>query len=269
MDDTLSPLRNEVLRRIGRNVWIFQGIEVLLKQLVHWSDGAIPRPPSAHNGTLPVPLSVRRATLGTLAGQLFHGMLGGPATPAASVDWFAWKVRLEIDPLFSDALRKQLAALVDERNLLVHHAIERWDLTSEASLQSALPELDAQRERTLAAREILLRFTETVRTASLQMLAYFQSAEGRSAFYTKHLEACLLDAVARAACADGWAPLSLVGQHFQAHVRSLTPVEKKAAPKLKSLLVASGLFDVRDEVTPRGGRRTLCRLRDTPVPPTS
>jgi hypothetical protein len=254
----LPGLRNEFLRRIGRNLWCYQQVEAQLKTLLTIGQGAFPVRDALSAATRRR-AAVHARTLGQLVGDASGSVLAREDRSADSpVDWLAWSIRYDEGAEFSHDLTQRLQALVADRNVLVHGALGYWKLDSEASLVSGLGELDAQRERIVAVQDKLRRVLSGVHEAMTSMLAYIDSAEFTHRLREAHLKACLVDAVVRAARADGWTRLADAGQAFREHVARLPIAQQKALPKLSRLLEDSGLFEVREAT---GEMASMCRLK--------
>lgn len=118
----------------------------------------------------------------------------------------------------------------------------------------------------MGVRSALQRLLVPTREALLTMVDYLDSTEGRRALRQSHLEACLLDVVARSRRADGWSPLAVVGQRWLEHLAQLPEPEREALPRLRRLLDDSALFEWREEPNPAGGTVTYCRLESSAPP---
>lgn len=256
----LPSLRNEFLRRLGRNLWCYQQVEAQLKVLMTVGQGAFPLGGVAAAAAKQQAL-VRTRTLGQLVGDATASVLAQEGrTVDPPVDWLAWSIRFDAGADFADDLHRRLQALVAERNVVVHHARECWDFDSEAGLAGALVELNAQRDSIEAVHETLRRVLLGVQEATQAMVAYLESGAFARQLDEARLGACLVDAVAQVAKADGWAGLSEAGRSFREQVALLPDAQRRGLPKLSRLLVDSGLFELRDEPT-QGGVRTMCRLK--------
>jgi hypothetical protein len=255
--DPLAQLRNEFFRRMGRNVWLFQRAEFLLKHLV-LASGFAARPAEFVGRLERRKKDIAAKTFGTLADELFKGLASdsSPSDELEDPEEMSFWLRLRLDARQAEVLRKDLAARVKERNELVHHAFVRWKLDSGDELQAALLELDAQRERILSFHARLLPLCKGLISA----VDYLGSQEFRQLFRAGHLQGLLVDSVQRAARADGWTPVASAGHRFAEHRNRLSEDTRAALPKFQRLLQESGLFELCEEPT-KSGSRLLCRLR--------
>lgn len=261
---SLFALRNEFFRRCGRNLWLFQSVETLLKRLALAGRCEISLD-DTHDRLQTRVDRVTRQSMGTLARGLSATILG-PERQDDDLDGdlMRWSLRVEADGGFSEELRSKLGALVDERNRLAHHSQSRWDITDEASLQEALDTLDAQRKRILVVHDELRRLGLWVSQAVEATLCYFESSDFKWQWRQARLQQALLDVVERAGRADGWSPLTQVGQHWRDAVGALPEDERQDLPSLRRLLDACGWFEWRELPNPGGGSITFCRPRTEP-----
>ena len=143
-----TPETDEVLRRIGRNVVIFQQVEHLLKFLNAHS--AVIGPASQLSARVEKQVAaVHKNTLGELAGKLVNNILQPPAEHESpdEIDevWFGFRFSVGADAEFVDRHDQEMRALVDARNDLIHHFLPRWQSSVCGDTESALTYLDAQR----------------------------------------------------------------------------------------------------------------------------
>ena len=132
----IEMLRNDALRKIGRNVVNFQKVEACLKYLIAISD--VQRAPQEivadHEKKK---ARLRRQPMGSLAKAFFESVYGtesGPSPPLdSSTIWLSTSFRVEVDASTSKERRRTLAALVTERNNLIHKELSGFDHNSVSS----------------------------------------------------------------------------------------------------------------------------------------
>lgn len=260
--ESLDTRRNELFRRMGRNLWLYQRVEGHLKGLLTVSGF------SANGLDVQGGLEARLASVRTRSmGQLVHEATGSvlareaPSPSGQQTDWLTFSARWDAGTDFADDLHQKLAVLVTERNQLAHHALERWNIESLERMAVGLDELDEQRERIVDVQTTLARIGGHLVEAAQAMADYLGTSEFAEELRRHHLDACLQDVVARAARADGWTLLSQAGYLFGEHRQRLSAEQTRRLPGLSRLLIDSGLFEMRDEPTRGGGMRALCRLR--------
>ncbi len=221
MDDTGSEkvrlASDEVLRLIGRNLLIYQRIEMNLKRLV-----ANGRPISISRTTTEDQLAeqaranyddVKRNTLGTGLKRVFGfgGLRAGPDLDAHAQDFmmtFSSILEVEDSPEARKWLDGWQDALVGARNRLAHGFLDAFDLETVESCTAACRQLDEEQDTALR----FLHFTRSAIATRLQgaiaMKEFFESDD-----FTRNLERIFaLESFARALereaehlrRADGW-----------------------------------------------------------------
>lgn len=179
--DNTSP-RDELLRRIGRNVVNFQYLEASLRSMI---------PALASEGTLKdwksnLTATARRhkkSSLGDLAGTFLEGIFpkvddssndaGNPATDIS----FRISLQVETSPESEADQRSAILKLVVERNRLIHRDALMVDLNSpeECALLSA--RLDEQNQRIRAQLLHLNLIRQAHREALEEFVRFMQTTE--------------------------------------------------------------------------------------------
>lgn len=279
-----TPETDEVQRRIGRNLVAFQQVEHLLKYLN--THAAFIGPASELSAGLEKQAaSMHQKTMGELAGRLIDNVLKPPASdePADEIDegWMGLRIEIEADAEYVDRTNHEIRALVKARNELVHHFLPRWISAANGEADSALKYLDAQWDETLRLKKRLAAWARAVEAGQRRFAEFLASPEGEHVFEQAHFRASRLsvmlgDIAKRTARADGWAVLAqaanVIAHEAPEELKDLR--ERFGHSRLKAVMLATGLFDVVDEPTPRGGVRTIYRthaqydLQNGQEPPT-
>lgn len=270
-ENDLTPLTDEALKRIGRNLVNFQKIERMLKFLI--ANGKINGPikeltalhEKRHSET-------RRTTMGLLAGRFVDEIL----TDAGDLDnevaeitepWFRHKIRFEQDPQESEQLRDGLRSLVEQRNELVHHLFPAWDTDSIQAARELIQRLDEQREQLIPVFDRLRGMCASLSEGMKGLSEFFESREGKLTL--EHLWLCqspvvevLTHCAEHSSRPDGWAPLATAGRFLwqtqPEHAASLKRMYGYSS--LKQLALATEMFDIWDEPTEKGFR-TMFRTK--------
>ncbi|MHA7685089.1 hypothetical protein [Cupriavidus sp. PET2-C1] len=268
-----QSLKDEVLLKMGRNLLLNQQVEQLLKAILGLA--RIEGTPA----DAPARLEARNAALtttpmGGLQRRFRSELLAAPDEPPnnpepadPSLPWFSTTFRFDLEPPDREALEADLDALTADRNELAHNFLPRWQPASASSLAEASAHLDRQRERILAMHQRLKSMHGSM-AETLQLAANFWSSdEGLAAIKLMHLQSSrmieLLEEVAAAPKrADGWTDLSYASSIVQREEPEALENRKAryGEESLKALILKSGLFEVAEEVLPRG-TRTLIRPR--------
>jgi hypothetical protein len=270
----LAEIRDEVLRKIGRNVILFQELEHILKFLASAQHPSTPMSKAMETRAERTD-SIRVQSLGQIAGQVVEELFAAPDDEASAPTeitepWLSFSFRIAIDESSSEDTRKTLKALIDERNQLVHHLLSRWNLRDAEGCGALSHELDQQRLRIVRETDRFRAYANTISQMANELQAFIDSDDGRRQFDLMFLQssrlAMLLAEIATTQVReDGWTLLSVAGSQLS----SLVPEQFEKLKRehgegsLRKLVAAIGLFDLQFEPTPNGGMRALYRARDS------
>lgn len=278
MDDQtqshLESMKAEVLRRVGRNLLLFQQIEELLKFLLanHTGNGTVENIQERNKKRAE---SVNKQMLGNLVDKYGTDVLQDAGVETLDeenpdVPWMSFSFRISGNTEFVEAMRSDLKLMTEERNELVHHFLPHWQPEFADKLGETLFYLDAQREKVLPMHEHL-RDTVNNMQATRKLLYDFMSSEEyeRQAelmwLQASPLVELLREVASQIHRTDGWTYLSHAGQlankNLPDDIRDLK--ERYGFGTLKKLLIACETFDVYDEPLANGTFRTLYRARPT------
>lgn len=167
----LAELQRAVQNKLGGCIWRLQQYERLLKAMVANTDlaGEPAQLQALRDARM---ASVHKTTLGGLVSLFTGGYLlaedeSGPAqetddkSPGDKL-WFSFQQRMAMSAERLEAITAELKELVDLRNELVHHLLERFDLGQLDRCEAAVAYLDA-------SRTTIDRHYQTLRTWAEQM----------------------------------------------------------------------------------------------------
>ncbi|MFZ2220843.1 MAG: OST-HTH/LOTUS domain-containing protein [Rhodoferax sp.] len=147
--DALENLERTVQRKLGRCMIRLQQYENLLKQVVaHAQIAGLPEQlPAIQEAQV---ACAHKKTLGTLVGMLTEGYLtpagrneAADEDPQLNEMWFRFSCRIELDTDERyQAITTALKELVDLRNELVHHFLQRFNIWNPAGCTAAEAYLD-------------------------------------------------------------------------------------------------------------------------------
>jgi len=266
-----TPETDEVQRRVGRNVLLFQRIEYLLKYLN--THASFKGPASELAAVIETSAQAHhRKTMGELAGRLVDNFLAPTAEeddPPDDIDevWLGMRCSIEIDAELLERHKAEMRALVDGRNELVHNFLSRLQPPPEGNVTEALDYLEAQREEGLRLMTRLEGWAYTVEAGLKQWAEYVASPEAQQQHELGFIRSTTLVGILgqiamQTPRADGWMLLSTAG-HI---IKRDTPEELQDLRKrfghstLKGVLLASELFDVEEEPISGGATRTIYRI---------
>lgn len=278
----LENLIKEVQRKLGRNVLLFQRIEQTLKYILAYQDVFIWKSNDGFKSNLEERKSrVSKLCLGQIAKEYIGNIFSltdevSKKQSEQSDDVFFMSIKN--DPIICDIdfynqRKDELAALIAERNDLIHHFLPKWNFNEYESVSEAEKYLDQQRERVLPEFEFLTSLVQNFHDSRKQLAEYILSEE-----YGKLLElsflrnsqhvAGLFEFATTRKRNDGWAVLSGAGTYIREKISEdfladeLANIKKKYGCKtLKEIALKSEYFDIRDETTEKGGARIIYQIK--------
>lgn len=267
--NSVPDLQRTVQRKLGRCMLQLQQYERLLKAMVAHSELSGPAEQLMELRDERV-AGVHKKTLGTLVGMLTESYLKLPELPdepeqAEPTDriWFSFRYQMELPEERYDETKAALKELVDLRNELVHHFLQRFDLWSSEGCIAADAYLDDSYEIIDGHYLTLRDWAQSMDAARKFMASYMQTKEFEAALLsgirgegTLHwpssgITACLREAEFNLAQA-GWTPL------FDA-IRWITKTYPEQTPKRygcgswRHVIHESQQFDMRKQSQAGGG----------------
>ena len=276
-DQALTDARNEALRRIGRNVVLFQQLENVLKFLASIQHPSTPVSRVEEMRAVRAE-AIRVKTRGQVASMVVEDLFvggsdakfSGPAETAEPWVGFSFRIARDADEIAQNY--KTLKALIEERNDLIHHLLARWNLDDAERCRALSAELDDQRLRIIHEIERYRAYVNAMREMGKALQAFMDSEEGKRHLDVIFLQgsrlAALLTQVATThARPDGWTLLSVAGNELNALIPEQFAKLKRehGEGSLRKLVETIDLFDVQSEETANGGTRVIYRARQ-PAP---
>lgn len=263
----LESMRNEVLRKIGRNLLLFQQMEGMLKFLVGHCKVA------GFQSEFPELLAKRaeavsKRTMGQLIGDYLESSLreadsAAPVPDEVHEGWFSFHFTTGLDAASAEQHGAHLAEIVLERNELVHHLLPRWNPESLKSTSEADAWLDSQRAKALPELEHLRTTVSALQEGRRQLAEHLGSGAFELELLRHSPLVMMLGDIARQLGRDdGFVPLDLAGHLLRLHAAAEFAAlkERYGHKTLKSLVLATRLFDIKEEPTPKGGPRVFFRV---------
>lgn len=269
--DTFKSTHDEVLRRVGRNLLLFQQVEGLLKVLLanHKGGGSLLDFKARLEDQ---EKRINKQMLGQLVEKYGTEVLQDDSVEVTEekepAGMASFAIRIQCDAEFLESVRRDLKLMTEERNELVHAFLPRWQPDSQEKMTETLSYLDDQREKVLPILEHLKATVADVKQSRTLMAEFIAGDEFRQQIELMWLQTSPLVSFLRKVTnqihrQDGWTDLAQAGER----VREELPDEIKALKEkygfktLKKLLNGCGVFDVLDEPIENGKFRTLYRAR--------
>lgn len=271
-DQELIKARDDLFRKIGRNLINYQNIEQLLKQLVLSS--RISGPASQlEEISKQKSEEVNVQTMGILVSQFLETTYQEPKDSLnEQADLkeihFSTSIHIDVDSSFLESRKADLKKLTDDRNKLAHHLLPRLDLNSIDSCLAISRELDAQREIQIIEHENLALLCKQIGEFYKEHAEYMLSEEGIRLFELRLFQqsrviTMLLELSTTQSRTDGWTVLDEATRYLRENLYDdLDKIKKHHQCRtMKALILACELFDILEEPTKKGGTRTLYRVK--------
>lgn len=274
----LQAAYDDVLRKIGRNLLIFQEAELLIKKLSCISSYSASSAEAAESIGKRTSICEKK-TLGQIINLYVDRHLVGDSQSAETSSVaesdpnpgevrFSCHITLGGTDGYQEARRQALAAMVAERNELVHHFLANFDSTSlESCLQASL-RLDEQRRKIIPEIHQLQEDLKLVTASLKEILSLCESPTGMDQLFLPEIQQCPLITNLAAIAAENpdpedWTPVGPAIKRLQDFPSEKISelVSQFGLKSLTQLLEASQQFDVQVEHTPNGKHRTLFRLK--------
>lgn len=269
MESKIEDAKNEVMRKLGRNVLFYQQFEIMLKQLIIMGNF------SGYSSDLEDNLkskakTVRKKTLGQVAGQFHDQTYSEKEMP--EIDelekqeiHISFSCRIGGDEDFYKERKQILASIVAERNKIIHHFLLNYDLNSIDGLLEAEECLDLQHSKLLPESNMIKKMLGDVRELYKKGLEELLQKQLKiNDLSQEDIVKYLYEITELASRSDGWTLLNHAGQLIQqnAHEEMKKLNTQYGYKKLKELILATELFDIKEEPTDKGGVRVLYRLKN-------
>lgn len=283
LPDHVDALHREVQRKFGRNLLMLQQYESLVKAIVAEHNIAGSSSDLFDNRTAQH-VAVATKTLG----QVVEALVGNFITPTSNssqpkdneeppdnltTPWVRMTHRIELADEDFKRVSQRLEDLVELRNELVHHFLEKHDIGTELGCLAAGAYLDECFKLIESSHEEMAQFARHS-SDSRALMANFMATPAFEDFFvhgilperagvnwaTSTIVNLLQDAEL-ALAQDGWTPLSKAIVYIREREPEHTPT-RYGCSSWRHVLHESDLFDVRKERN--GGRPTETWYRSSP-----
>jgi hypothetical protein len=268
----LKTTQDEVLRRVGRNLLLFQQIEQLLKFILsNHKAGGVPEDFKEKQQMRTDTLN--KTMLGNLVDKYVAEVLKDAGVEASeeecSDNTITYSFQISVHAEFIEAMRRDMKLMTEQRNELAHGFLSKWLPDSAEKLEDTLSYLDTQREKVLPMHEYLRTMVNHFQESQMKLLEFISSDEYQKQSELMWLQASPLVSLLRDVAflihrKDGWSDLARAGRvannELPEEVKNLN--ERYGFKTLKKLLIGSEMFDVFDEPLSEGRFRTLYKNKE-------
>jgi len=269
-DEEFIKARNEVFRKVGRNIYLFQQFEKILKRLNAYSEVSGYASEIIEKQKKKVD-ETSKLNMGILVGQLFENIYADfVENNIDKVDinepYISHAYKVKAPPEFVEQRKLALKSLVNERNYLVHHLFIESDMSSVKRFAELEKFLDKQREKVFVEYEQLRQIGNSIVQAARITINNQDLIEEQlllMQLQQSNVIKAVTDAVVKLARPDGWTLLNHAGQEVAKKIPEMRNDLKRiyGCKSLKAAIVASEMFELLEEETKQGGKRLLFRLK--------
>lgn len=268
MESVVALLQHEVQRKLGRCMLRLQQYERLLKAVV--AGMAVAAPPEQLQAVQDSQaISIRNKTLGTLVGMFTDHYVttssaddeAGPYDAASlsaqstGSSWASISFTISMSPERYAQTKADLAELVGLRNDLVHHLVEKFDISDEGGCRAASDHLDSCYERIDARFRTLNAWGNGMNNCQAKLSTFLQSKAFDDALVNSvnpdssvcrpmsSITGCLQEA--EDACqVDGWVSLDAAVKYISKKSPDQVPT-RYGCKTWRQVLQRSGPFELR------------------------
>lgn len=252
----VTATKDNLWKATGRNLVLFQKIELALKELVSLGSITV----SGKTGKRGNPFE--NQSLGLVAAAFIQRHL--PEVPLASPeiaqepDEIILQSSYHISGEAAADLAERIRKAVPDRNRLAHRLLLDFDLATDSGRNAVLQWLEESHSEQSKLLDVLLDHHRILRESLQTITSFMQSEEGRSALFLPDIQGtAIIQRMLRAAkgleSSDGWLPVAegAKGESRSEVAQTLERFEKKS---LTDLMISSKLFEIRPEESVGGGR---------------
>lgn len=263
----------DLQRKLGRCLLRLQQYERLLKAMVAHSELA--GPPEQLQALRDEKVAcAHKKTMGTLMGMLTEGYLTPPRPESeeASADsgdrfWISFRFQMEMSSEQYEETKAALKELVDLRNELVHHFLQRFDLWESSGCEAADRYLDESYETIDGHYLILHGWAKAMDEARTTMASFMETQAFKDAFLNgiwvdgsidwpgSGITACLREAETRLA-QNGWTALDAAIAWVARTYPEQTP-KRYGCGSWRHVIHESKQFEIRKQIQPENGRTVV------------
>jgi OST-HTH/LOTUS domain len=218
-------------------------------------------------------LKISNKTMGQLVAQFVEKMSTMPEANIKEPEtleepWVHIEFNIECSNDYYEERKSCLAMIVSERNELIHHFSSKYDLNSIHDCEKAVKYLNQQRENAILELECLQNRVKNFKKACGMAASFWSAAEfdklfGEMLLNQSRIVQLLCDFAKNKMWPGGWASLSSAGNFIKQNEPDELDSfkERYGYKKLKELVLATNLFDVREESIEGGGYRVMFRAK--------
>lgn len=251
----LESLHNEIYQKIGKNIMLFQKLEMILKHII------LLKGFKASSGKIieekrKLEDSIQKKSMGMLISEFLNK---GEATLSedeknSEEEFFLFHIN--IGSCFMEEKRITLKDLLEERNKLVHHSFNEYNMDTVISCTKIIDFLDNQQVRIKNEINALVPIVKRIEEFKKKLSESLKSDEFKEELLygwikNSDLVIEIIHIFQKTIRKDGWASFSVLGREIRKTALEEVNVlkEKYQCKSLKELLIKTKMFDFHLEGT--------------------
>ena len=257
---------NELHRKIGRNILLYQKIELIMKNLLakNNTSGRADELSKVFEKRLQ---GNRKKTLGGLTQSFINDFYKSDVKEEHDLDdnYLSFALNISIKTENVSDIEGYYQDIVSARNLIVHNLLERHEFDAVGKCSEVEAYLDSEYDKAklflndlLAIYDIFKEFSQKLQSESeyiAQRIQKFNDADEIS----RNMASEMIQGFKRD---DGWIVLSKASNILrEKHPELFVDMKKYGHNSLKKVMESSDLFEFYGEETLKGGKRDLFRLK--------
>lgn len=257
---------NELHRKIGRNILLYQKIELAMKDLLakNNTSGKSVELSKVYETRL---RDNKKKTLGLLTQYFVNDFYKNEEINEQNFDDTQHSIGLNISIKTENVsdIERYYQDVVAERNLIVHNLLERYEFDTVKKCSEVEAYLDSEYDKAklflndlLAIYELFKEFSQKLQSESEYLVRRIQRFNDADEI-SRHMASEMIQNLKRD---DGWIVLSIASSRLRAECPELfVDIKKYGYNSLKKVIESSDLFEFYSEKTLKGGKRDLFRLK--------
>lgn len=251
----LESLHNEIYQKIGKNVMLFQKLEMILKHINLFkgfkaSSGKIIEEKKKLEDSL------QKKSMGILINEFLYKSEGTLKEDEENSNEEFFLFHINIGSCFMEEKTTTLKDLLEERNKLVHHSYNDYNMDTVISCTKIIDFLDEQQVRIKNEINAFIPIIETIDKFKKELVEAFKSDEFKEEFFwgwirTSDLVIEVIKIYEKTVKENDWASFSVLGREIRKSALKEIELlkEKYQCKSLKELLIKTKMFDFHLEDT--------------------
>ena len=251
----LESIHNEIYQKIGKNIMLFQKLEMILKHINLFKGFKAPSCKIIEEKEK-LKDSIQKKSMGILINEFLYKSEGTLKEDEENSKETFFFFDVDLSPYFMDEKIITLKYLLEERNKLIHHAYTEFNMDTVISCTAIIDFLDNQQVRIKNEINTFIPIIKTIEKLKKELVEAFKSDEFKEEFFwgwirTSNLIIEIINIYEKTVKENGWASFSMLGIEIRKNALKEVELlkEKYQCKSLKELLIKTKMFDFHLEGT--------------------